>query len=167
MKTNVKNGGAGRALLERNTGSWHPTGRELSYGTEAQVWGSGKILIYKIDVWQILISLVPQSHSDIDMTLCHQLGFHSLQNKKKKSHFSPFVSGLEGSCREQFGSQLSCWIHFRSCKWGSWCNTMRTFGKLVCCAQFLLVAVDKLKVNHGTVGRCSPRKSPKIIIMAF
>lgn len=49
----VKNGGAGRAMLERNTGSWHPRGRELSYGTEAQVWGTGKILIYKIDVWQI------------------------------------------------------------------------------------------------------------------
>lgn len=28
-------------------------GKELSYGTEAQVWGTGKILIYKIDVWQI------------------------------------------------------------------------------------------------------------------
>lgn len=38
-------------------------GRELSYGTEAQVWGTGTILIYKIDVWQILISTVmPQSH---------------------------------------------------------------------------------------------------------
>lgn len=34
-----QNGGAGRALLERNTGSWHPSGRELSYGTEAQVRG--------------------------------------------------------------------------------------------------------------------------------
>lgn len=41
-------------------------GRELSYGTEAQVWGIGKILIYKIDVWQILISsLMPRSHFDI------------------------------------------------------------------------------------------------------
>lgn len=59
----VKDGGAGGALLERNTGSWHPRGRELSYGTEAQVWGTGKILIYKIDVWQISIStLTPQSH---------------------------------------------------------------------------------------------------------
>lgn len=38
----VKNGGAGRALLERNTGSWHPSGRELSYGTEAQVRGTGE-----------------------------------------------------------------------------------------------------------------------------
>lgn len=50
----VKNGGAGRALLERNTGSWHSRGRELSYGTEAQVRGTGKFLIYKIDVWQNL-----------------------------------------------------------------------------------------------------------------
>lgn len=76
----VKNGGAGRALLERNTGSWHPRGRELSYGTEAQVWGTGEILIYKIDVWQIF-------DFDIDglkvisiplMTRRHQLRIHSL-----------------------------------------------------------------------------------------
>lgn len=53
-----------RALLERNTGSWHPRGRELSYGTEAQVWGIGEFLIYKIDVWQILILMRP-SHFDI------------------------------------------------------------------------------------------------------
>lgn len=34
--------------------------QRLGYG------GSGKILIYKIDVWQILIStLMPQSHMDI------------------------------------------------------------------------------------------------------
>lgn len=65
-KEKKEEGGAGRALFERNTGSWHPRGRELSYGTEARVWGTGKILIYKIDVWQILISmLMPQSHVDI------------------------------------------------------------------------------------------------------
>lgn len=29
-------------------------GKELYYGTEAQDWGTGTILIYKIDVWQIL-----------------------------------------------------------------------------------------------------------------
>lgn len=38
-------------------------GKELSYGTEAQVWGTGKILIYKIDVWQILIFDVDASKS--------------------------------------------------------------------------------------------------------
>lgn len=42
-----KNGGAGRALLERNTGSWHSRGRELSYGTKAQVWGLGRFLFTK------------------------------------------------------------------------------------------------------------------------
>lgn len=38
-------------------------GKELSYGTEARVWGTGKILIYKIDVWQILIFDVDASKS--------------------------------------------------------------------------------------------------------
>lgn len=28
-------------------------GKELYYGTEARGWGTGTILIYKIDVWQI------------------------------------------------------------------------------------------------------------------
>lgn len=69
-ETNVqtsKNGGAGGALLERNTGSWHSRGRELSYGTEAQVWGTGKILIYKIDVWQNFDFHIDASESSCDL----------------------------------------------------------------------------------------------------
>lgn len=63
-------------------------GKELSYGTEAQVRGTGRILIYKIDVWQIF-------DFDIDaidvivisfMTRCHQRRTHSFYNKKRKSY---------------------------------------------------------------------------------
>lgn len=65
-KTNIqtsKNGGAGRALLERNTGSWHPRGKRAILMAQRLRCGDGEDLIYKIDVWQILISvLMLRSH---------------------------------------------------------------------------------------------------------
>lgn len=139
-------------MFERNTGSWHPRGRELSHGTEARVSGSGKILIYKIDVWQILIStLMPQSHMDICNDSVSSSENSQLIKTKLNDFFFLFISGLEGSCREQFCSQLSPLNpqYVCSCKWPSrWSDAMRTFGKSSCCAQCLLVAADKVKVNH-------------------
>lgn len=42
-------------------------GKELSYGTEARVWGTGRILIYIIDVWQI--------HFDFDIDASKSLRY--------------------------------------------------------------------------------------------
>lgn len=49
-------------MLQSNTGSWLPEAESYFYGTEAQVRGIGRILIYKIRVWQISTSAV-MTHS--------------------------------------------------------------------------------------------------------
>lgn len=50
-KSKKKKGGAGRALLEGNTGSWHPKRqRAMLWHRGSGHGGTGRILIYKIDV---------------------------------------------------------------------------------------------------------------------
>lgn len=92
------------------------------YGTEAQGWGTGTILIYKINVWQIWLKIDVSKSSDNSTDSVPSIIIHSLENIEHKLIW--FVQTPKGDAHNRVHSckngwtRAVCW----ECLVNPWCS---------------------------------------------
>lgn len=162
--------------LRENTGSWHPKRQRAILWHRGSGTGEWKdsylqnrcLANFWFQHWCPSESLRYLSRPGVINTEFTAYKIRKKKKKRKKKSyffffffFYRFVPGLEGSCREQFCSQLSPLNPHRvcSCKMDESVEQhyMRTFGKSICCAQSLAGGRRRTEGRPRAAGRCSSR----------